>query len=179
MRETNLHFKVHKVLRCFTCHETHTSRSTRYCPCHENCTSRPTKHCTCHEIICTSRFTSRSPAKAIDSQQEHFQKNIINAKTELSLETCSENEPHVQKSRLTEPPTKSTHRRKTALISCACHEMSRKVDFGPPNSRAPATKSDHQVRKCAQHPNKSAVSKSTRSAPSRFCELFWVLCNFN
>ena len=89
---TNLHFKVHKVLRlprnlhskahkvlhlpparlytstptksCI-CHEICTSRSTKSCACHKICTPRATKYYTCHEI-CTSRPT-KCPAPATNS----------------------------------------------------------------------------------------------------------------
>ena len=52
--------------------------------------------------------------------------------------------------------------------------LSRKVNFGPPQhevSLAPATKSDHHVRKCARHHNESAVATSARSSHLGFASL--------
>ena len=52
--------------------------------------------------------------------------------------------------------------------------MSRKIDLGPPKhevSLAPATKSDHHVRKCARHHNESAAAGSTRRGHPAFASL--------
>ena len=112
--------------KCCTCHEICTSRSTKCCACHEVCTSRFTKCCACHEI-CTSRFTKRYTCHEICTSRPA---------------TKSANEPHVQKSRLTTPVTKSdllddhhhvqsaapatktAFRSETAPIPCTCHEKS-------------------------------------------------------
>ena len=52
--------------------------------------------------------------------------------------------------------------------------LSRKVDFGAPKhevSHAPATISDHHVRKCARRHNESAVVRSTRRGQADFVGL--------
>ena len=77
------------------------------------------KYCACHEV-CTSRFPS---------QTQHL------------------NEPHVQKSRLTAPATKSEQAQTNTMSKVLCLpdllHLSQKVDFRPPKhevSLAPATK---------------------------------------
>ena len=69
---------------------------------------------------------------------------------------------------------------------CACYEictsrersdplhLPRIADFGQPKqevSFAPATKSDHHVRKCTRRHNESAVARSARSGPPDFASL--------
>ena len=106
--------------------------------------------------------------------------------------TKSAPKPHVQKSRFTacacheiEAPRRSP----TCPKCCTCHEnciskqnssgplhLSRQVAFEHPNTRfplhlAPATKSDHHVRKCAQHHNESPVARSTRRRQADFASL--------
>ena len=104
-----------------------------------------------------------------DSQQKHFYMNMKMPKRSfrLRLPPTSENEPHVQKSRLTARATKALHRHKAAHLL----HLSQKVYFRPPKRKvsfAHATKSDHQVPKCVRHRSESAVSKSIRSGPADF-----------
>ena len=106
------------------------------------------------------------------------------------LPPISVNDPRVQKSQFTAPGTKLERiedHRAPCPKCCACHEiciskqhrsdplhLSRKVDFGPPKhevSLALATKSDHQVGKCAQRHNASAVATSTRRGQADFARL--------
>ena len=153
---------LHCSPKCCICHQTCTSRFTRLSACNEMCTSRFTKFLACHEI-CTSRLalclallvtlpdkialpktTSRSPKEA-------FGRYISKVLKVLKAS-------HVQSSQVPAPAMKST----------------RAKDHHQVQSAAPVTKSHatnsglHQVRRCAQHHNESAVEESNRSGPP-FC----------
>ena len=93
-------------------------------------------HHHCPEI-CTSRFTSRSPAKVIRSKstsKEHIKMRKRSFRSRLP--PISENEPHVQSPRFTAPATKSKHAKD--------HSPSPKMCTAPAQSpRAPAQA--HQI----------------------------------
>ena len=165
-----------RFTKCCACHQICTSRFTKCSARHKISTLRVTKCCACHET-CTSRFTCGSPDKALRSKNAS-KDNIQITKTQLRARRppISENERHVEKSRLTAPvtnleclhhvqsaappATKSALRSKIYRIPCTCHEKST-LDH-PEVSLAPATTSDHHVRKCARHRNESTVVTSTR-----------------
>ena len=102
--------------------------------------------------------------------------------------TKSANEPHVQKSRLSAPVTKSELLNDQRQVQSAAPAtktaievkqlrflaLSRKVDFGAPKheaSLAPATKSGHHVPKCTRRHNESAVARSARRGHPDFASL--------
>ena len=115
---------------------------------------------------------SAAPATKSALRNLHFEVTKYTAPA-----TISENEPRVEKSPFTAPVhvqkmlrlTRDLHFEGKPL-SDPCH----KVDFGPPKhdvSLAPATKSDHHVRKCARRHNESAVATSTHRGPPDFASL--------
>ena len=121
------------------------------------CTSRFTKCCACHEI-CTHKVR-RLPRNL------HFEVHKVSTPRFTKCCTCHE----ICTSRITKsalrgspsaaPATKTAFRTNTPPIPCTCHEKS---TLEHEVSLAPATKSDHHVRKCAQRHNESAVARSTK-----------------
>ena len=166
-----------------------TSRFTKCCACHEICTSRSYKVAAPAEV---HKTCTKSAIQGSQSAVPATKSALQGSQSATAPATKSENEPHVEVSRFTAPVRKSERledfhhaqspkcctapamksalRSKAAPIPCTCHEKS---TLEPPKhevSLAPATKSDHHVRKCAQHHIESAVATSTRSQPTRFSE---------
>ena len=131
----SLHPEVHKVLAC---HKFCTSRSTKYS---EICTSRSTEYCTRHEI-CTSRFTKCCACQDFENEP-HVEKSRFTA---LVTKLQRVQDHHIQSAA---PATTSAFRSEAAPIPCICHEKSTLDTPKHEVSLAPATKSDHHVRKWA------------------------------
>ena len=103
-----------------------------------------------HFEIFTSRKVLRLPRNL------HFQVHIV-------LPLLRNLHFEVHKSAV--PATKCALRSKAAPIPCTCHE---KPTLDHQSTR---TKSDHHVRKCARHHNKSATATSTRRGHPDFASV--------
>ena len=179
----HLRFQVDKVLRlpgtprcivqpepaCYACHEICASRFTTSAPVHK---ARRLPQ------ICASIFKAPSSATA---RQDHFQKRSFRSRHS----PISENEPRVQRSRLTAPATKSertedhcpvqstapatksalksAHQSPTAPISCICHEA-----LTLDQHEVSLTKSDRQIRTFENA--HVATMRALLLRPSRFCK---------
>ena len=184
------HFK--STNRC-ACHEICTSRLTKRCACHEIYTWRLTKRCALprnlhcatksatnsalrgsQSAVPATKFALRAPqctAFATTSALRGPQSTAPATKSALQHSpsaapaTISENEPNVAKSRSIAPVTK--------LERVQITTISKVLPFGPPKhdgSLAPATKSDHRVRKCAGRHNEERSRGKHPPQPTRFCE---------
>ena len=126
---------------------------------------RFTKCCACHEI-CTSRFTSCSPASAFRNRKRYAQDGKTKLATHFFQEsdqatlskvpcTCHEIRAHQRPSHSPKGcvGTKSAHRSRNGFDLL---HLPRKVNLSATKGMRiplclPATKSDHQVQKCARH----------------------------
>ena len=169
--------------KCCACHEICTSRFTKCYACHEICAWRFTKRCACHKICTSLRLPRGSPSAAPATKSARRGSSAV-------LATKSANEPHVRKSRFTAPVTKSEllddHRHVQSAAPATKSALRSEVKplrslapvttsrlWAPKHevSIAPATKSDHHVRKCARRHNESAVARSARGRQADFVSL--------
>ena len=133
-----------RFTKCGGCHEICTSRFTKCCACHEICTLRVTERCACH--VQMSRFTA--PVTKSELLDDHHMSKVVHLPRKLHLE--------VKPFRSLAPVTKSR------LWSAKTRGEV---------SLAPATISDHHVRKKMRAAPQRERSRGKHPPPAgRFCE---------